>query len=277
MEELKLTDQQKKYLLYLEDFTVKNTISDCSKYFECSRTNSKKILDKMVKIGLLYKDDNNYILTSVGKSVSKKLRISRDAVSNSFKSIFFIDKVRSDSYANFIIGSESEVAQFLIRKAKRFKKAFIKNKTLNYKDLQKNLGHGNFPVSFVIYKNETGDKNSNIGFSMANKAYQDKAYIEIDEESAFVNFYSKALEKKHQGYFKKGVLQEMFYKVDGKEYRVVSKDSVLKVPLHVFDTWQSFGNGIFCSNIWIKHKVSIGLVNHSKKSNYLIILNLAEI
>ncbi len=276
MEDLTLTDQQKHYLLYLEDFADKNTISDLSKHFECSRTNSKKILDKMVKIGILYKEDSQYLLTSFGREFSKELNSGRDDISKFINSIFFLDKRTANQYANWLMVSKSELASFLVEKSRKFRKSPLKKKTLDYTEIKNILGDGKFPLSFVIYKNESGEKNSNIAFSMANKAYKERAFIEIDKNDCFVSFHSKALEKKHQGYFKKGILQELYYNLDGKEHIIISKNSEARVPLEVFSKWQCFGNGIFCSNIWIKHKVSIGLITHSRKSNYLVILNLAE-
>ncbi len=274
--DLKLTEQQKKYLLYFRDFDEMNSISDFSKYFDCSRTNSKKILDRMLKLGLFYKDENKYILTSFGETLANRIHDSRDDIKMLLESVFFLNEEEARTYANLMVGIENDFSQFLRNKSSRYQAALNKGSDISYLDIKKILGEGKFPVSFVIYKNESSDKESMINFSMANKAYEDRAYLEITEES-FVSLHSKAIEKKHKGYFKKGVVQELYYKKEDKEYKVLSKDSVVSIPLDVFHTWKNFGNGIFCSNIWIKHKVSIGFVNHSRKSNYLILLNLAEI
>lgn len=230
----------------------------------------------MLKAGLFYKEDNRYMLTEVGKSLSKHLYKERSSLENFIGMTFFVDENDSKKFSEILLASESEFSEFLIEKASKVKKSFPEKKSIKAKEIEELLGKGNFPVSFIIYKNEGAEDEANIGLSMANKAYEDRATLVIGEES-FLVFTSKALEKKHRGYLKRGVIQELFYQEKGKEKKVISIDSEVRIPLSVFSTWQSFGNGIFCSNSWLRNKVSIGFINHSKKSNYLVILNLAEI
>lgn len=276
MTSLKLTEQQKKYLLCLEDLKGRSTISDFSKYFNCSRTNSKKILDRMLKAGLFYKEDNKYMLTEVGKSLSSEIYRERNAVKDFISMSLFVDEKESRVYSFSLMASESEFSDFIVQKASKLSKIPLEKKLWKYTELEELLGEGTYPISFVIYKREGGEDEANIGLSMANRGYEDRAYLEIGENS-YVVFKSKILESTHRGYLKKGIIQELFYQEKGKEKKVSSVDSLVKVPLSVFTQWQGFGNGIFCSNSVMKSKVSIGFINHSKSSNYLVILNLLEI
>lgn len=276
MTSLKLTEQQKKYLLCLEDLKGRSTISDFSKYFNCSRTNSKKILDRMLKAGLFYKEDNKYLLTEVGKSLSAEIYRERNAVKDFISMSLFVDEEESRLYSDSLMASESEFSDFIVQKACKLSKIPLEKKLWKYTELEELLGDGTYPISFVIYKREGGEDESNIGLSMANRGYEDRAYLEIGETS-YVVFKSKILERTHRGYLKKGIIQELFYLEKGKEKKVSSVDSLVKVPLSVFAQWQGFGNGIFCSNSVMKSKVTIGFINHSKASDYLVILNLLEI
>ena len=68
---LNITKIQIEYLLFIKNNEGKKTITEASLFFNCSRANSKKILDKMILTGILYKEDNEYKLTKIGCDLSK--------------------------------------------------------------------------------------------------------------------------------------------------------------------------------------------------------------
>ena len=72
MTEMKLTKMQIEYLLFLKNNPRKKTITDASKYFDCSKVNAKKIMDRMLVLGLLYKDTNDFHLTKIGEKFANE-------------------------------------------------------------------------------------------------------------------------------------------------------------------------------------------------------------
>ena len=72
MTEMKLTKMQIEYLLFLKNNPRKRTITDAGKYFDCSKVNAKKIMDRMLVLGLLYKDINDFYLTMIGEKFANE-------------------------------------------------------------------------------------------------------------------------------------------------------------------------------------------------------------
>ena len=60
-----ITNQQKQYLLYFLENPIPITLTKAAEHFQCSKVNSKKIIDRMVCIGLVYKNNNKMFLTDL--------------------------------------------------------------------------------------------------------------------------------------------------------------------------------------------------------------------
>ncbi len=275
MEKFDLTEQQKKYLLHFGDVKKRMGISDFSKDFSCSRQNSKKILDRMVKLGLLYKEENDYLLSSIAESVAKEIYDDRNSVRDFLINVFNEDEELATMHANALSISNKEFTNFFINKTKIFDKLPRLKTPMSYKSFEELVGEGKYKISFIIYKKYSAEKQSAIQLSMANKAYENHAELIVSDES-IVKLQSKSLKENHKGFFKQGVVKELIYKENGKDCAVPVEDSYLKIPLKVFKIWEYLGNGIFCSSACLKNSASVGFVSHNHESNYFLVLNVLE-
>ncbi len=278
MNEVKLTSQQKKYLLYLMESDAKNSISKFSRRFDCSRVNSKKILDKMLKLGVLYKEDNKYYVTSYGRKLGADMYENSQRVTRLIENVFFIEHEYAKEYSErFCTELEGDFSKQLKRKAKAYARLPEEKICLTSLELVDIIFEkGSYPISFVAYKHHPEDDESAIDISMANLAFEDKAVLEIGDENVIV-LKAKSLIQKQDGYIKEGNLMSFTAFIDGKEKKLTIRNSHIRIPLSVFSTWMHLGGGIFTSNIWFKSSVSIGIKNHYQKSNYLFVVNLAQL
>lgn len=277
MIDLYLTSIQKKYLFHFVNLDVEPTISNFAEYFECSRINSKKILDRMVKIGVLYKNENNYELTEIGSSIAENIHSSTKSTSKLLSSVFNISEEESLRISSSLLEQrDMDLLEFFNKKFQRFKNLPKPKQTVNYRELEDILGEGEYKLSFSIYKHSADSKQSSIPLSMAGYAFEEFAKIVISEKSHIV-FFTKSLRQSQKGYIKRGDIKELCYVNEDKEHSVSAKNGEIHIPLDIFDTWMYLGAGFFCSNVWFKSKVTISMSSHTQKSNYLLFINLSEL
>ncbi len=276
MSNIELTNQQKRYLLLYLDEPTARTISSFADRFECSRANSKKILDRMVKMGLFYKVQNDYCLTDFGQRISSELARQRNDVALVLFYLFGQTKVRGRQCANEIMRlANDELKQLFLNKSTMLSRLPQAGQMLSHKELAEILGRGKYEVLFHIYKHSNSDGEIVLKSSMANNAYQNRATLDIGDES-FLVVYPQSIKRAHGGYFKKGVARELGYQIDGSMHWLKIIDGAFQIPLHVLHTWQYLGSTIFCTNIQLMNRASIGFVNHTNKAYFMFVLNIMD-
>lgn len=264
---LNITKIQIEYLLFIKNNEGRKTITEASLFFNCSRANSKKILDKMILTGILYKEDNEYKLTKIGCDLSKFYN------ENLEKNLFVVQKFLDidDDLARSI--SLEMLSKRLIPYQEALEKRY-KSMVLA-KDIQgrESLEKGRHAINFSIKKIEEERKRSFVDNSMALMGFDDHAYLTIGEES-YIELSTKTIKKAHHGYFKKAIATKLFYFDDGEEIEIDSKDRIFKIPLDLIDYWSTSDGIILEASLILKIKSQMGITIHSKKANFLFIVNL---
>ncbi len=278
MTDIVLTSQQKKYLLYLMESDDNNTIVKFSKKFNCSRVNSKKILDKMLKLGVLYKDEKKYRITSFGKNLGLEMYESNEKVSAFLQHIFYTERDIAREYSERMCTElDVDFTKHLKRKADILSRIPDGKNIFTHDEMIEIIGEtGDFPIGFVIYKHEAEEDTSNIGFSMANMAFESVGSISIGEENMII-LYTKSLTRAQDGYIKEGNLMSFTYMHEGVENNVTIKNSSISLPIEIFSTWMYVGSGIFTSSAWLRSNVSVGINKHLQRSNYTLLLDIAKL
>ena len=87
-------------MINLSDNSNMISITQFSELFNCSKANSKSILDRMVKLGVLYKDKKNYLFTVLGEKIAKTLVEERDKLESVLCNLMNLSKQKSREYAN---------------------------------------------------------------------------------------------------------------------------------------------------------------------------------
>ena len=250
------------------------TITEASLFFNCSRANSKKILDKMILTGILYKEDNEYKLTKIGCDLSKFYN------ENLEKNLFVVQKFLNidDNLARSI--SLEILSKRLIpyqeAMEKRYKSMILAKDIQGrekVQDISEYLDEGRHKINFSIKKFSEDSKNSFVDNSMALMGFDDHAYLIIGEES-YIELSTKTIKKAHHGYFKKAIATKLFYFDDGEEIEINSKDRIFKIPLDLIDYWSTSDGIILEASLILKIKSQMGITIHAKKANFLFIVNL---
>lgn len=271
---LNITKIQIEYLLFIKNYEGRKTITEASLFFNCSRANSKKILDKMILTGILYKEDNEYKLTKIGCDLSKFYN------ENLEKNLFVVQKFLDidDDLARSI--SLEILSKRLIpyqeAMEKRYKSMILAKDIQGrerVQDISEYLEEGRHKINFSIKKIDEERKRSFVDNSMALMGFDDHAYLIIGEES-YIELSTKTIKKAHHGYFKKAIATKLFYFDDGEEIEIDSKDRIFKIPLDLIDYWSTSDGIILEASLILKIKSQMGITIHSKKANFLFIVNL---
>lgn len=277
MIDLNITKIQIDYLLFIRNYKGSKTITEASIFFNCSRVNSKKILDRMIIIGVLYKENKEYELTKIGKDLADYYN------ENLQKNLFIVEK---------FLDLDSKVAEdlsieILSKRFENFKEAIDKkykllslSKTIKerekIKDISSLLGNGVYEINFNIKKIDEIGEQSFMQDSMALFGFENNASIVIEEES-YIEIYAKPIKKVNDGYYRKGIATKLFYFHDGEEFEINSKDRVFKIPLSIIDYWSTSDGVILESSLIFTIKSQIGMKVHEKKANFLFLVNLCLI
>ena len=277
MIDLNITKIQIEYLLFIRNYKASKTITEASIFFECSRVNSKKILDRMIVMGLLYKENNGYELTKIGKELA-------DYYNENLEKNLFVMKKFLDLNPKV---AEKLSIEVLSKKFENFKEAIDKryellslSKTIKdrekIKDISYLLRHGVYKINFNIKKIDEIEEESFMEDSMALFGFKNNANIVIGEES-HIEIYAKPIKKANDGYYRKGIATKLFYFQGGKEYEINSKDRIFKIPLSIIDYWSTSDGILLETSLIFTIKAQIGMKVHEKKANFLFLINLCLI
>ena len=276
MTDLRLTEQQQKYLLCFTEEHPSRTIIDLSQIFSCSRPNAKKMLDRMVKAGILYKQKNDYYVTEIGMLIKDKLEREKQLLALTMQGIFGLEEDRATSFSSQLIGKgEDCIACFLSEKSKLFEHLPEPGQKVPGEFLLHILEKKTYPVYLTIFQQHIDENEAAIRPSMANKVFEHKAELVIDA-SPHVVFATRSLKKEHKGHMKHGAVKELAYQKDGVSHAIPFKDRRVEIPLEVFGDWTYLGGGVLVSYTWFRSHAAVNFSGHRAEANYLLVLNLAQ-
>lgn len=271
---LNITKIQIEYLLFIKNYEGRKTITEASLYFNCSRANSKKILDKMILTGILYKEDNEYKMTKIGCDLSEFYN------ENLEKNLFVVQKFLDIDYDLAKSISLEMLSKRLIpyqeALEKRYKSMILAKDIQGrekVQDISQYLEKGRHKINFTIKKIDEERKRSFVENSMALMGFDDQAYLIIDEEP-YIELSTKTIKKAHHGYFKKAIATKLFYFDDGEEIEINSKDRIFKIPLDLIDYWSTSDGIILEASLILKIKSQMGITIHAKKADFVFMVNL---
>ena len=276
MTDLRLTEQQQKYLLCFTEEYPSRTIIDLSQIFACSRPNAKKMLDRMVKAGILYKQKNDYYVTEIGMLIKDKLEREKQLLALTMQGIFGLEEDRATSFSSQLIGKgEDCIACFLSQKSKLFEHLPEPGQKVPGEFLLQIMEKKTYPVYLTIFQQHIDEKEAVIRASMANRVFEHKAELVIDA-SPHVVFATRPLKKEHKGYVKHGSVKELEYQRDGVSHAIPFKNRRAEIPLEVFGDWTYLGGGVLVSYTWFRSHAAVNFSGHRAEANYLLVLNLAQ-
>ena len=277
MYEIEITSLQKSYLLKLADEHNNITITQFSEIFQCSKVNSKAILDRMVKIGLLYKEKKVYLFTVLGKNIANDLILRRNYLQFALETMIHIDKSVSKNQANILVCQDIDsFTDELIKYAKRCDNMYDVDTKINVKQLEKLIGTGEFNISFCIYR-ALGKQKGGSELSMANLAFERKGKLVIGEES-YIQLNTKGVKKISNGYIKKAILLNISHMdKSGQTIMCRSENSSIKIPLDICNEWCFVEKNMLQCGIYLNTYTKIGFLEHSKKGLFVFNINLFNI
>lgn len=272
MTEMNLTKMQIEYLLFLENNPKKRTITDAGKHFECSKVNAKKIMDRMLVLGLLYKDGNEYNLTIIGEKFAQEYN---EILEDSKRVIKYVLKIE-DEEVSYVAGELIHVENlretirkfsYHIDRVEKLKKR-VKNEELLqvYSD---NVSD----ISLTIYKASENNKNSFVDNSMAMMSFDKEVKI-IREDECYLCLKTKMIEKIQNGFIKKSLPIFLEYEDEKGEHTISSEDRTFKIPLTIIKFWNNLGGGILQASVNLSIRSKIGFHDHIGRANFVFSVNL---
>lgn len=277
MGKFEITDIQRLYLLYLYNNSDKNNITSVARQFNCTKPNSKKILDNMVKEGYLYKDNLDYQLTKIGKNVAEDLEKERKGVKVFLETGLNLSEKESLKNSYKFLDSELDNIRNLILMKSNLLNRFGTNVDIKHSKINEKLGQGEYQGSLFIQKLNKNIENSYIEPSMAMLGFERNVRLLIGNKS-YVELESKSVSKTIQGFVKRGIVVELYYIENGVEKLVKRNDKKFLIPLEVFKTWQILDRKILYSSAYIKTNSKISFAgNHKNIAIFNVFIDLINL
>lgn len=277
MGKFEITDIQRLYLLYLYNNSDKNNITSVARQFNCTKPNSKKILDNMVKEGYLYKDNLDYQLTKIGKNVAEDLEKERKGVKVFLETGLNLSEKESLKNSYKFLDSELDTIRNLILMKSNLLNRFGTNVDIKHSKINEKLGQGEYQGSLFIQKLNKNIENSYIEPSMAMLGFERNVRLLIGNKS-YVELESKSVSKTIQGFVKRGIVVELYYIENGVEKLVKRNDKKFLIPLEVFKTWQILDRKILYSSAYIKTNSKISFAgNHKNIAIFNVFIDLINL
>lgn len=276
MIEIDLTNQQRQYLLYLFEQDNKETLTSIAKHFNCSKVNSKKILDRMVKIGVIYKEEHRILLTDLGARIASSQCETRDELALVLEEGLSIERTNARELANTMLIEESrglrnrllEVARYFVKLGGERQGA-----SLTSAEVASILGAGEFKTYFVIFQEERQNEDSFTPLSMAMRGFYEDAVIAIDDSlEGRLILKPRPVSRVHEGVSHKGRPKIVAYREEGKEY-TVPVGEVCALPFSLFKNWYYTGGGMLQSCLWLDMIPTVN-IEHKHTAKFVFTINL---
>lgn len=274
MNMFELSQVQLQYLLYIKDYSNSITITRLSKHFKCSKVNSKKIVDKLISIGVIYKEKNDIKITKIGQNYVSKYIQNRDRLIEVLNEGFNCNLKDSKEIANKLILDENEfINNRFLEVSQIFKNLKGKRgRSLSGNLVKEQLGEGEYLINFIIFKSEEDSKNSSIDVSMSMNCFENKAKLTIGEKSSILLNVSPII-RVLNGIKNKGILRELQYVINGQKLISNVKDSKCEIPFEIVNKWYYVGEGILQGAAWVEICANLNFL-HSHKNKVIIFFTL---
>jgi hypothetical protein len=277
MYKLNLTKVQIEHLLFIKNNKENVTITQTARRFECSKVNSKKILDRMIVVGVLYKEENNYKLTDIGKDLADFYDKSLEKNKYLFEKLLNVGEETAEKVSIDLMTKENtELEESIDRKFKILKRINDFEGPIVGTELSEILPQGRYKLDFIIKKADEEINNSFIEDSMAIKGFETGAYLNICKES-YIELFAKTINKAQGGYLKKGIATKLFFYEKGQEVEIDSKNKTFKIPLSIIDYWSKLDGLILMSSLHFTIKAQVGINTHSNVTNFIFVVNLCSV
>lgn len=252
MFDITITNQQKQYLLYFLENQSAVTLTKAANHFQCSKVNSKKIIDRMVCIGLVYKDNNKMYLTDLGQRMAEENQNERAGMALVLNEGLGIEKDVSYRLASTLLTEESRgMRSKLLSMAEYFGKlADRSSDSISSDEMIKILGVGDFKTYFVIFREATMEpRDAFMPLSMALEGFYKDALIVIDDnDNAHIEIRTKTVFKEIGGKAYNSEAKLLAFYVNGEkmEYPI---NKVCHLPFSLVKEWYYIGGGILQASL----------------------------
>ncbi|MFP5527067.1 hypothetical protein ACLGL1_01120 [Peptococcus simiae] len=276
MFDISLTNNQKQYLLYLLESDRDESLPTISAYFNCSKVNSKKIIDRMVKIGLVYKEQNIIYLSDLGRHIAEENKLERDDMAIVLQAGLGIEKKSARELANSMLMEESSSMRArLLSMARYFVQVDNRQGTsLSSDEMAKILGPGVSRIYFVVFQEENHPDDVFVPLSMALRGiYRDvEVTISPDDSEDLITFRVKPIEEAYEGNQYSCKPKLLVYRDEGKE-RVIPIGEKVSIPFNLIKTWYYTGGGILQAALELCVIPDIN-IDHRHYAKFVFTINL---
>ncbi len=276
MLDISITNQQKQYLLYFLESETLVTLPKVAAHFQCSKVNSKKIIDRMVHIGLVYKENNKIYLTDLGHRLAVEHQHEQQDMALVLHEGLGIEKESAEELASTMLIEESRgMRKQLLSMARYFSQvADRQGDSISAEEIIEILGVGKFKTYFVVFRDETGpERDAFMPLSMALEGFYKDALICIDENGEnSIEMRTKAVDKNQDGKAYRGKAKLIiFYSNGERETRPIGQ--VCRLPFEVIKEWYYVGGGILQASLDLCI-VPDSPVTHQQFAQFVFTINL---
>lgn len=273
-----LTNKQVEYLMHIYEKNKDITVSDLSRVFNCSKVNSKYIVDRMIKLGVFYKENNFIKLTKIGNKVAAIYNDRKVDMKVIFEEAFGINEEHAQELSEILIDNSNVEFQNRMKKISEILNKLKRknNKIIKNTEMESIFGSGDYKLTLSIFK-EKDKFESSTKLSMAIRAFNNEGNLHIGEKSE-VNIYPSKIIRTLDGYINKGFLKEIIFVRNNKEIKVPSEKKNIKIPLSLIENWYYHGAGVLQSIVDIEMVANINFnKEHRNKARFVLTINLLQI
>lgn len=279
MTNLNLTKPQINYLLYILENKGPKTITGCANYFICSKTNAKKILDKMMTVGLLYKNGQDYQLTKIAYKIALDYHQRKENLEVFLQETFCLNEEEIKELVSILLTSKGEIFFNQINKKVKIlreihTKKLGKKDWTNY-DFKKYFLPGLYPITCCLYKKSKEDF-SRLKPCILRENFEAQAYLEVNEDIS-IQLKATRMTKNQEGYQKKSVVSKISYLGENGKEEINSKNGLFTLHLPQDLSWYNLGQGLLQTGIYLTIESYLGLGLQVERVVCILTLNLFNI
>lgn len=279
MIDFSLTRQQKLYLIYLLETSGAQNLTKVAQAFTCSKVNAKKMIDRMMRLGVVYKHGNNILLTDLGHKIAKELYEERNDIAVVLHEGLGIDIQSSINMGGALLMEETqEMRERLLHMARYFGQMEKRQGDALSADEVKNLlGPGIFKAFFVAFQNDDRpEKDISVPVSMAQRAFKPELTIDFSQTgNEAIVFHVKQMHQSYGGAGREGRAKMAMYSHNNKEH-IVPIGEHCRLPFDLVKEWYYSGVGILqgCLEFYVAPTVDIA---HRRMAWYVITIHLLNL
>ena len=233
---MELTMNRLLYLLYLNRAEECDcTISKMARLFQVSKSTVSRNLDYFVEQGIVYSDSVK--LTGYGQHMAEHYSEEVELMENWVEwTASCGDKKDRENAMHMVVCLDEEMKTKMFQKI-RMRRMF---EHLNYRgnisfsEFAKDLEDGNYPVGFVIYREDFQDGKY---FSMADKGFSHPANMKVMGENGIIQLKAVTMERRNilDNLILSGKLMKLEYSKKGNFVPVLKSGDIYQIPADAFE------------------------------------------